>query len=292
MGMKVWYNGSVVEEPRIPITCHALHYGTGVFEGIRCYKLTNGKRGIFRLSDHIKRLFLSAKVLKMDIKFAESEIREACKIVIKENGLSDAYIRPIVFYNFGRIGLNVLKENVDVAVFAIEFPKYLEEEVRVKISSYRRMNHLFTNPEAKISGHYFNSVLATLEAKEFGYDEALMLDSEGNIAEGPGENIFFIKGETLITPPSGSILQGITRDTVLKFAKDLGFRTIIRNVSVHELECFDEAFFTGTAAEITPIKEINSIKYATSLSKKIQKYYQKIVRGEIEKYEKWIEAVE
>ncbi len=292
MGMKVWYNGEMVEDPKIPITCHTLHYGTGVFEGIRCYKLANGKRGIFRLKDHIKRFFFSAKVLGMNLDFSEEELIEACKQVIRENGLDDAYIRPIAFYNFGKIGLNVLSQKADVAVFAIEFPKYLGDDVRVKISSYHRMNRLITNPEAKICGHYFNSVLATIEAREFGYDEALMLDLDGNVAEGPGENIFFIKDDKLITPPTGSILAGITRDTVLKFAEELGYTAEVRTVSVHELPCFDEAFFTGTAAEITPIKEINNIQYSTTRAKEIQKYYQKVVRGEIEKYAGWIDLVE
>ncbi len=292
MPLKVWYNGKIVEDPTVPITCHALHYGTAVFEGIRCYRLTGGELGIFRLRDHIDRFFRSARVLRMNIKFTREELMNACKKVVVENDLDDAYMRPIAFYNFGRIGLNVKNENVDVAVFAINFPSYLgNNAVRVKISSYRRIHPMISDPRAKLSGHYLNSVLATLEAREMGYDEAIMLDLEGNIAEGPGENIFFVKDNVLVTPSSDSILEGITRDSVIKLANDLGFEVQIRNVSVHELECFDEAFFTGTAAEITPIRQINNITYRVEASKEIQKYYMDIVRGKVEKYLNWIEIV-
>ncbi len=291
--MKVWLNGEIVEDPKVPITCHALHYGTSVFEGIRCYESVDGRLGIFRLKDHVKRFFYSASVLRMKINFSQEDLIKACKEVVKINDLKDCYIRPIAFYNFGRIGLDVRNQNADVAVFAIEFPKYLGEEVvSVKISSYRRIHPNTFKVDAKIGGYYVNSVLATLEAKEFGFDEALLLDYEGNIAEGPGENIFFIKGDKLITPPAISILPGITRDSVIAFARDLGYEVEIRNVHVTELELFDEAFFTGTAAEITPIKRINRIEYSTKKSREIQNYYQKIVRGEIEKYLHWIDFIE
>ncbi len=293
MSLRVWYNGKIVENACVPITCHTLHYGTGVFEGIRCYRLVDGRRGIFRLEDHIKRFFYSASVLKMKIPFSMEELKEACKMAVIENGLDDAYIRPLAFYNFGKIGLNVLEEKVDVAVFAIRFPKYLSHEsVRVKISSYKRISPLITQPRAKLTGNYLNSVLATMEARGMGYDEALLLDHYGNIAEGPGENIFFIKDDTLITPALENILEGITRDTVLSFAPELGMRVEIRNVSVHELECFDEAFFTGTAAEITPIREINGINYNVEISKKIQRHYLDIVRGKVKEYLDWIDMVE
>jgi branched-chain amino acid aminotransferase len=293
MPLKVWYNGKIVEDATVPITCHTLHYGTGVFEGIRCYKLENGKNGVFRLKDHIKRLLYSASVLKMKIPFSEEELINACKEVVIANNLEDAYIRPIAFYNFGKIGLNVMKQNVDVTVFAIHFPKYLgAESIKVKISSYGRISPLITEPRAKITGHYLNSVLATMEAKAMGYDEALLLDMDGNVAEGPGENIFFVKDNILVTPSSGSILEGITRDSVMKFASDLGLKVEVRNVSVHELECFDEAFFTGTAAEITPIRQINDITYSIDVSKKVQKYYLDIVRGKVKKYLDWIDVIE
>jgi branched-chain amino acid aminotransferase len=290
--MKVWLNGEILEDPMVPITSHAIHYGASIFEGIRSYELDDGSIGIFRLEDHIDRFYYSAKCLHMDLKYPKEEIIKACEKVVLENNLKDSYIRPVAYYNFGRIGLNVMNQNVDVAIFAIEFPKYLPDDIKVMISSYRRLNPAQTHIHAKIGGHYVNSILATIEAKKFGYDEALLLDMDGFVAEGPGENIFFIKDNTLYTPPDISILPGITRNCVIEFAKDLGYDVVIKPISVHELPHFEEAFFTGTAAEITPISKIEDISYSTKKSKEFQKYYSDIVRGRIEKYTHWIHIIE
>ena len=291
----VWFDGEFLEKERVslPLDCHALHYGSAVFEGIRAYVLKSGRVGIFRGKDHFKRFLNSAKALRMDVKQSWEELLEATKRLISMNGVADYYIRPIAFYCEGGIGLDPRKNKVRVGIFLVRWGKYLQEEVRVKVSSYRRPNALITNPWAKISGIYVNSILATLEARELGYDEALMLDLNGYIAEGPGENVFFVRKDERIayTPPQGSILPGITRDTVRVLLEDMGYRVLEKNILLEDLPSFDEAFFVGTAAEVTPIREINGIKYQTSFSRKVREVYLKVVRGELEKYAYWVDLV-
>ena len=294
--MKIWFNGEMLdyEEVKIPIDTHALHYGSSVFEGIRAYETREGKVAVFRNVDHVNRFFYSMETLRMKIKFSKEDIREAIKQVVKANNLGDCYIRPIAFYSSGGIGLDPRKNKVDIAIFAIPWGKYLKEEVRVTIVSYARPNSQITNPWAKIGGMYVNSILATLEAKERGYDEALMLDLNGYLAEGPGENIFLIyKDKKLaVTPPQGSILPGITRDTIKTLLKEeYNYTVIERNVTPNEIYDADELFFVGTAAEVTPIKEVDEVEFETSFGKKLAELYQRVVRGEIEKYKHWLDFV-
>jgi len=294
---KVWFNGNIVDydEVKIPIDTHALHYGSSVFEGIRAYQTKNGKVAVFRNLDHVKRFFYSMETLRMKPKFSIEEIRNAIKEVIKVNNAKDCYIRPIAFYSTGGIGLDPRKNNVDIAIFVVPWGKYLKEEVRVTIVSYARPNSLITNPWAKIGGMYINSILATLEAKERGYDEALMLDLNGYLAEGPGENVFLIyKDKNLaVTPPQGSILPGITRDTIMKMLREeFGFTVIERNITINEIFDADELFFVGTAAEVTPIKEVDGTEFNTKFGRELAKLYEKVVRGELDKYLEWLDFVE
>ncbi len=296
VGEKVWFNGELknYEEVKVPIDTHALHYGSSVFEGIRAYQTKDGRVAVFRNVDHVNRFFYSMETLRMKPKFSKEEIREAIKEVVRANNLKDCYIRPIAFYSKGGIGLDPRKNEVDIAIFALPWGKYLKEEVRATIVSYARPNSLITNPWAKIGGMYVNSILATLEAKERGYDEALMLDLNGYLAEGPGENVFLIYKEKklAVTPPQGSILPGITRDTIMRVLReDFGFTVIERNVTVNEIFDADELFFVGTAAEVTPIKEVDGQEFETEFGKQLSEYYQKIVRGEIEKYLDWLDFV-
>jgi len=293
--MKVWFNGEIKDynEVMVPIDSHALHYGTSVFEGIRAYETDKGT-AIFRLKDHIRRFFYSMETLRMKVNFSFNDIVEGCKAVVKINNLKNAYIRPIAFYSEGGIGLDPRKNKVNVVIFAIPWGKYLENEVRVTIVSLRRPNNLITNPLAKIGGIYVNSVLATLEAKEKGYDEALMLDLNGYLAEGPGENVFLIYKDLklAVTPPLGSILPGITRDTIITILKEeFSYKVIERNVTKEEIFQADEIFFTGTAAEVTPIKEVDGKIYSTEFGKKLQEFYKLVVTGKVEKYNHWLDFV-
>jgi len=293
---KVWFNGKLLdyEEVKVPIDTHALHYGSSVFEGIRAYETKDGRVAVFRNVDHVNRFFYSMETLRMKPKFTKEQIREAIKEVVRVNNLKDCYIRPLAFYSTGGIGLDFRKNNFDIAIFAIPWGKYLKEEVRVTIVSYARPNSLITNPWAKIGGLYVNSSLATLEAKDRGYDEALMLDLNGYLAEGPGENVFLIyKDKKLaVTPPQGSILPGITRDTIMTILREeFGYTVVERNVTVNEIFDADELFFTGTAAEVTPIKEVDGQEFETSFGKKVAEAYQKVVRGEMEKYKYWLDFV-
>ena len=245
-------------EAEISPATHSLHYGTAVFEGIRAYN-PKEEVAIFRLDDHIKRLFYSAGVMKMKIPFSEQELRKACLEVVKKNGLSSAYIRPLVFYDDASLGITTVNNKVRVLIMAWDWGKYLAESVRVKISSLRRVSEQSSVMDAKISGHYANSFLATMEVKKAGFDEALLLDGCGAIAEGPGENIFFVKGKKLYTPTAGKILPGITRNSVMSLAEDLQYEIIEKDIFPKELDFFEGAFFTGTAAEITPIESIELI---------------------------------
>ena len=294
--MKVWFNGKIrnIEDDSkegIGFLTHAFNYGTGAFEGIRSYELVNGKVGIFRLKDHIDRLFYSSEYLNITLKYSKKEIIDACKEVVKENNLKNAYIRPIVYYSSQKIGLGN-NDEVNIVVFAIPFDKYINKKhAKVMLSSYKRISPLISNPKAKITGHYIISSLATQQAKKHGYDEALMLDLEGRIAEGAGENIAFIKDNEIIFAKSDSILEGITRKTIMEIAEDMGFKVKEENIYPHQLDLFDEAFFMGTAVEIIPISQINNIEYKTKKSETIKRHYLDIVKGKVTRYRKWIEII-
>lgn len=292
----VWLNGKFIpfKKAQVPLLTHSLHYGSAVFEGIRCYDTRKGP-AIFRLKDHIDRLFHSAAVLGMKITFTKKEIIKAIKETVKKNNLKECYIRPIVYYG-EKMGLFPLGAPLHFAIAAWPWGKYLNKEsVAVKVSSFIRLHPHSSIMTAKISGHYFNSILASLEAKKAGFDEALLLDSSGNIAEGPGENIFFIRNKSVITPQKRTILPGITRDSIITIAKDLGYRITEKNIKPTELKNFSEVFFTGTAVEINAIGRINNIEFNSGeegkITKKIKNIYLKIVHGEIKKYEKWLDYI-
>ncbi len=296
---KIWLNGRFIDwqEAKIHILTHTLHYGGGVFEGIRAYKTRKGP-AVFRLPEHIKRLFYSASALEMEIPFSKQELEKAVLETVKVNEVEECYIRPIVFFGYGKMGLNPKGCPVQVAIAVWPWGAYLggKEAVRVKISKYKRIDPRSTVADAKITGHYVNSILASLEAQKTGFDEALLLDGNGYIAEGPGENIFIIKDKNIFTPPKGAILPGITRDSVITIAKDLGFRVEEKNLTVEELKSADEAFFSGTAVEICPIAQIDQCLIGNGMpgeiTQKIKEIYQKIVQGEEERYLNWLSFVE
>ena len=239
-----------------PLT-HSLHYGSGAFEGIRAYKLKKGT-SILKLEEHIDRLFYSATRIGMEIKETKEEIIQIIINIMKKNNLESAYIRPLTFYDHSSLGVATKNNKVILMIAAWEWGKYLSESVRVVVSQFRRISEKSTFCDAKISGHYVNSILAKNKALKDGYDEALLLDHEDNIAEGTGENIFFIKGKELHTPKLGKILAGITRKLVIEISTKLGYEIIERDIKLSELKDFDGAFFTGTAAEVSPISEITN----------------------------------
>jgi len=297
----IWMDGRLVpwQEAKIHILSHVIHYGSGVFEGIRCYDTERGP-AIFRLDDHIRRLFYSAKVYRMDIPFGFDELVEACKEVVRANGLRDCYIRPIVYRGYGEMGVNPLKSPVNVAIAAWEWGAYLgealEKGARVMVSTWRRICSDILPPMAKACGHYTNSQLAKMEAVLAGYDEAIMLDIDGYVCEGTGENFFMVKDGVLITPPpQASILLGITRDTVIRLARDMGYTVVERFISRAELYGADECFFTGTAAEVTPVVEIDGRPVGDGrpgpITRKLQAKYFDVVRGRDERYLGWLTFV-
>lgn len=282
------------EKATVPLLTHSLHYGSAVFEGIRFYETTKGP-AVFRLNDHIKRLFYSAKVMGMKIHFIQKELADATLELIAKNKLTSGYIRPIVFYG-SKMGLDPRGADVHVAIACWPWGKYLAKEVvKIKTSPYMRIHPKSSVMTAKISGHYANSILATIDAKKGGYDEALLLDYKGNIAEGPGENIFFVKGETIVTPPADSILPGLTRDTIKTLARELGYKVVEKHIKPNDIIKFDEAFFTGTAAELTAIGNIDAIKIDAGLegnvTKKIRETYHCLVHGELTTHKNWLAYV-
>jgi branched-chain amino acid aminotransferase len=291
--MKIWLNGKFINRNslKVDILAHTLHYGTGVFEGIRCYKTKNGP-AVFRLKEHIERLFSSAKYLNIKINFKKEDVVFAVLNTIKINKLEECYIRPLVFLN-PQIKLDITSLEPNLAIITVPFPKYLgDNPVKAKISKFIRIHPQSVIPEAKVCGYYINSVLATMDAKKSGFEEAILLDYKGFVAEGPGENIFIVKNKTLYTPKLGSILPGITRKTVLELARDFKIKTIEKDIKPNELKKADEAFFTGTAAEITPIYKIDDVIIGNGkigeLTNFIKNNFQRIVSGEIKKYYKWL----
>ena len=283
---KIWLNGEFVDvkNAKVDILSHTLHYGSGVFEGIRAYKTQNGT-AVFCLTEHIDRLFYSASCLEIKIPFSKKEIKDAVLETVKINKLEECYIRPLVFLGPG-MGLNPAGIQVNLMIAAWPWGAYLgegKEAIDVKISKYIRIHPDSTIHDAKICGHYVNSILASLEIKKAGFDEALLLDFEGFVAEGPGENIFIVKDNKIFTPAVGKILKGITRDVVIKIAKEQKIKVVEKKISVGELKSADEAFFTGTAVEICAISKIDETtinKGKTGpITKKIKQSYNEMVRG-------------
>jgi len=282
---EIWHNGSFLpwEEAKVHVLTHALHYGDAVFEGIRVYETANGP-AVFRLKEHLERLYYSASVLGMEIPYTLEQLTEATVTLLSHCELKHGYIRPLVFNGYGVMGLNPKGSPVDVIIACWPWGKYLPHDMLdIKVSSYIRIHPRSTVADAKISGHYVNSILAVRELQGTKYHEALFLDLDGNIAEGPGENFFMVKDGSLITPPLGTILAGITRGTIIQFAKRHNIPVVERSISLQEAQAADEAFFTGTAAEVSPIrsiddKEINKGELGP-ISRKIRDSYAEMVQG-------------
>lgn len=297
----IWLNGKFIrwEDAKVHILTHALHYGTAIFEGARCYDTKRGP-ALFRLKEHIDRFFLGMKALYMPVNFSKNEIKNAILETVRRNKLKDCYVRPFAFYGYGNVGVNPKGRGVEVAIIAVPFKDYLPPKpITVKIPPFLRINSAATVRGRKISGMYYNAALSGIWANKHNADEALMLDAAGNIAEGASSNVFCVKktktGITLVTPESEDILEGITRDTILKMAKDLGLKTKIKRVTPREFLKMDEAFFTGTAIEIHPIGKLNNKKIGDGavgeITSLLRNYYQKIVHGEIPKYRRWLAFV-
>ena len=296
----VWFDGKIVrdEDAKVPVMTHAIHYGTSVFEGLRGY--WNSKNlYIFRLEDHIKRFRNSGKVYSISLRFTDKEIANAVIELCKKNNVKEScYIRP--FYFVGKHGINLhVTENTPTHAVIVMFPfgeLFNKNGIKVGISSWRRIHDISTPPLAKMGGNYLNSILATQESKRNGYDEAVLLDHLGNISEAPGENIFIIRdGKLLTPPPSSSALEGITKDSVIKIAKDLGYQTVEREIPRTEIYFSDEVFLTGTAAEITPVISVDGKMIGDGkvgkITGKIRTIYSDIITGKNKKYSKWITPV-
>ena len=298
-GSKIWMDGKLIpwEEANVHILTHSLHYGLGVFEGIRCYLCYDGKSAVFRLKEHVDRLFDSAQIGDIKIPYTKREISEACKETLRVNQLKEGYIRPIVFIGEGVMGVYPGDNPIRVAIITWSWGAYLGEEalekgIRIKVSSYTRHHVNVMMTKAKICGNYVNSVLAKREVMKMGYDEALMLDTEGYVSEASGENIFMVKNGVLKTTPLTSILPGITRDSVIQIAKAKKITLLEERFTRDELYTAQEAFFTGTAAELTPIREVDDRIIGDGkpgpMTKEIQATFFDIVRGKNPEYREWL----
>lgn len=295
---KIWMDGEMVDwdDATIHVLTHTLHYGSGVFEGIRAYATAEGP-AVFRLTDHIRRLFDSAAMLLIEVPYSIEQIVEATKELIRVNGIDECYIRPLVYLGYGEMGLNPLPCPVNVSIAVWPWGTYLGEEgirhgVRVKISSWRRQDPNMIPPAAKVTGLYVNSSLAKVEALKAGYDEAILLNSQGWVSECSGENLFIVKDGSILTPPlSAGALDGITRDSVWAIANDLGYEVVEENLWRSDLYTADEAFLTGTAAEVVPIRSVDDrvIGEPGEVTRKIQETYFAAIRGEMEAYKGWLE---
>jgi branched-chain amino acid aminotransferase len=297
----IWLDGSLVrwEEARVHVLTHALHYGLGVFEGIRCYECHDGRSAIFRLREHVERLFGSAHVLDLPMPFPRQKILDACLETVRANKLRECYLRPIAFMGDGEMGL-AARPATRVAVAAWPWGAYLGDEgmqrgIRVKTSSFQRFHPNTLLTKAKATGHYVNSILAAREARTAGYDEALLLDVDGYVSEASGENIFIVTDGVVKTTPLPTVLAGITREAVLKMLADLGVPTREERFTRDEVYLADEAFFTGTAAEVTPIRELDDRKVGAGapgeLTKRLQELFFATVRGKEERYRSWLAYV-
>ncbi|KQU86545.1 MULTISPECIES: branched-chain amino acid transaminase [unclassified Variovorax] len=304
---KIWMDGELVDwrDAKIHVLSHTLHYGCGAFEGVRAYKTADGGTSIFRLAEHTERLFNSAKILRMKIPFTPEQLNEAQKQVVRENKLESCYLRPLIWIGSEKLGVSPKGNRIHAMVAAWSWGAYLGEEgmrrgIRVKTSSYTRHHVNITMTQAKSVSNYTNSILANMEALDDGYDEALLLDASGFVSEGAGENIFVVKGGVVYTPDlSAGALNGITRNTILHVCKDLGIELVQKRITRDEVYISDEAFFTGTAAEVTPIRELDRIEIGNRgdggsrgpITEKIQAAFFDIVNGKNPKYAHWLTKV-
>ena len=293
----IWLDGEMVpwREAKVHVLTHTLHYGMGVFEGVRAYKTDNGT-AIFRLQEHTDRLFRSAKILGMKIQYDKETLNEAQRQVVRDNNLESAYIRPMCFYGSEGMGIRADNLNVHTMVAAWNWGAYLGEEnmtkgIRIKTSSFTRHHVNITMCKAKANGNYMNSMMALQEAVNCGYDEALLLDTQGFVCEGSGENFFMVRDGVLYTPELTAALEGITRDTVITLAKDIGVEVREKRITRDEVYIADEAFFTGTAAEVTPIRELDNRPIGCGsrgpITEKLQSMYFDQVYGRSEVYQNW-----
>jgi branched-chain amino acid aminotransferase len=297
---KIWFNGELIpwEDATIHVLTHSLHYGMGVFEGIRAYETDDGP-GVFRLTDHMRRMEQSAQILMMPLPYSLDEMVQAVKDTVRSTGLPSCYVRPIAYYGYGEMGLNTLPCSVDMAVACWPWGAYLGDDsltkgVRMKISSWARHDHNIMPPAAKATGNYANSSLAKIEALKAGYDEALLLNRAGFVSEGTGENVFVARHGKLITPPlSAGALEGITQSTVIAIAHDLGFDVEFGHLSRSDVYIAEEMFVCGTAAEVSSVRSVDDreIPCPGPMSLAIGEEYGRVVRGQVDRYKDWVEHV-
>lgn len=293
----IWQNGALKlwEESTTHVLSHSLHYGGGVFEGIRCYETPKGT-AIFRLKEHVDRLYYSAKTLEIEIPYSKEEFFNAVIETVKNNELSAGYIRPIVYLGYGKMGLNPVGAKVESVIACWPWGKYINHDhIKVVVSPYRRIHNETLKVDAKVSGHYVNSMMSILFLRKTDAQEALMLDCDGNVAEGPGENFFMVKDGILYTPSIGSILPGITRATIIEMANDLGIQVIEKQLTTEEVLDADGCFFTGTAAEVTPINQFEDkhFEYSEdSITLRLKNLYEETVTGKHNQYEKFLTYVQ
>ena len=297
---KIWMNGELVDwdDARIHVASHGLHYGSGVFEGIRCYETPRGP-AIFRLREHLERFEDSARILYMDLPFGRDELRAATHELVARNGLPSCYLRPMAFYGYGELSVGAQGNPVDVVILSFPWGAYLGEEgqrtgITTKISSWERIGPNVIPHAAKATGVYLNSLLATTEARRAGYDEAIMLNAEGYVADGPGENIFVVRDGRISTPPlSMSILPGITRDTIIQIAQDLGFVVEEALLIRTDLYVADEVFLCGTATEVAPVRAVDDRELGVGpVTRELQKAYLAAVNGIDERWSHWLDVVD
>jgi branched-chain amino acid aminotransferase len=298
----IWLDGAYVpwERAQVHVLTHTLHYGLGVFEGVRCYETSDKRSAIFRLRDHTRRLFASAKILGMTIPFEEGAIDEACLETVRRNRLRACYIRPLVFLGEGEMGLHATSNPVRVAIAVWPWGSYLGDAgirngIRVKTSSFQRFHVNTLMTKAKAVGHYVNSILANQEARRSGYDEALLLDTDGFVAEASGENLFIVRDGIVKTPPLTSVLPGITRATLITLLRERGHTVVEERFTRDEVYIADEAFFTGTAAEVTPVRELDDRAIGSGkpgpVTAAMQQAYFALIRGEDAKHVDWLAFV-
>jgi branched-chain amino acid aminotransferase len=297
---KIWMNGELVDwaDATVHVAAHGLNYGSGVFEGIRCYDTSRGP-AVFRLREHLERLENSAKVIYMDLPYTVEEIRSGVHELIATNGIAACYIRPLAFYGYGELGVATSGNPVDVAIISFPWGAYLGEDsqsagITAKISTWERVGPNVIPHVAKATGIYLNSMLATTEARRAGYDEAIMLSHDGYVADGPGENIFIVKDGVLRTPPlSMSILPGITRDAVIRIARDIGYRVEETMLIRTDLYLADEVFMVGTATEVAPLRSVDDREIGVGpITRELQKAYMAAVNGVDERWSHWLDVVE
>jgi branched-chain amino acid aminotransferase len=296
----IWQNGEFVpwEDAKTHVLSHGLHYGTGVFEGIRCYETERGP-AVFRHKDHLDRLAKSAELYYFELPYSGEEIAEATRELIRRNELSSCYIRPLAFRGYGNLGLYATDAPIDVVIAAFPWGAYLGEEgqkhgIRAKVSSWRRIGSGGLIPHAKASGQYLNSILAKTESQNAGYEEALLLDERGFVCEGSGENIFVVREGQIVTPPHvAAILDGINRKSVIQIARDLGYTVVERDIARSELYLAEEVFLTGTAAELVPVREIDDhpLGEPGEITRVIQAKFRDALEGRAEEYLEWLDFV-